>query len=162
MNRLSPILVSLLLVIGCKRSADDPVPANAPYEGTTEADPLDYPKRGKAAVGDSQVSGPKDSLAIKFTGFVRTRMHERDASFLVTNHFSKDIIRVELTLNYLDKTDHQIDSTPSTISYSGGAIYCHAGETILDAEGLNAPENTAEVRIVVERIRFSDGTEWKP
>jgi hypothetical protein len=122
------------------------------------ADPFDYPKRGKDAVGDEETPGPKNSLAFKFKGFIDTKTG-RKAEFLITNHFSKDIVRADLTLHYMDKAGQETSTWPLSCSHSEG--WCSANETILDAlVGFDLPDNVTTVDVDVDQIKFRDGTEW--
>jgi hypothetical protein len=134
-------------------------------DGTEWYGPFKYPKHGKEAVGKEEAPGPKDSLAFKFIRVVTPARREfsgRAAELLITNRFSKDITGLQLDLHYLDKNGQELDSWPQGISYEGSMSYCQAGETIIDALGGHVPENTAQVRVAVERVRFRDGGEWKP
>jgi hypothetical protein len=143
MIRLCPVILGILLVVGCKRSG----------EGFSFG-PTDYPKRDPSA---GEVPGPKNSLALKFTRFVGDKT-DRKAEFLITNHFPKEINNVEFTLHYLDNTGQEIEKWP--LSHSSTQGWCQAGETIIDVLGFQIPDNAASVKVDVDLITFRDGTEW--
>ena len=158
MTRLSLILLGLVLIFGCRRSTENPRGANGPHSAAADADLFDYPKRGQAAVGAEEASGPKNSLAFKFKGFVHTKLDDWRAEFLITNHFSKDIVSAELTLHYQDEAGEEVRTWPWSLLHTRG--WCEAGETIIDALGSLPPDKTTSVSVEVELIKFRDGTEW--
>lgn len=82
------------------------------------------------------------------------------AEFLITNRFDKDIFEIESTVEYLDQDGQQIGSFP--FSLRGNFAWCKAGDTIICNLGYQIPEKATKARVVVHRLKFRDGSEWKP
>ena len=149
MSRFILISVGLLLVLGCKRAPSDATSTNA----------------DNGAIAEEAVPGPKDSLAVKFKRLVPSQFKGQHAEIAMTNHFSKDIKDVNLTLRFFDKNGQELGSEACIISRAGtgsesGVALCRAGETVTERVGFEIPESTSRVGVVVDWIKFRDGTTW--
>jgi hypothetical protein len=141
MNRLLPLAIIILIETGCHRTPSDSSKQSAALEG--------------------EVPGPKDSLAFRFIRLVPSELSGMAGEFRITNHFSKDVMTVFVSLKCLDKTGKEIASSPWSNSWAGKTPL-GANRTITHKLGADLPENTINVQVIVEHCWFRDGTEWKP
>ena len=119
---------------------------------------------------------PEHVAALEFTGAAPLAIEHRGAAasstpdfpqvrLSVSNGANKDALEARVTFVYLDAKGAELESFPHQLQgafgFEGQEPLARAGtDAELETTAFFRPEETASIRIVLEEVRFLDGTLW--
>lgn len=95
---------------------------------------------------------------------------KRDPSFAkvdlnIVNHSNKDVLNVTTNMEYLDASGAKLEDFPTMItgpftSEGSQNVVAKNQTAVQESTAFNMPEATKDIRVVVQRVQFTDGTKW--